>query len=81
MLLFIVGVLFGLSVGFHVGFYYKWIIESVTKLLDREPEQESKVINPLPPGYSDVTATSAIITPKSPDQVDREEQERMSHLV
>lgn len=47
---------------------------------ERDPEPTANVVTPLPPGRADVTELSAIVTPKTPAQVEREEQERVRNL-
>jgi len=81
MILFIVGFLVGMPAAFIVGFYFKEGLTVVREILNRDPEPEAQVITPLPPGRADVNNQSAIVTPKSPDQLDREEQQRVRNLV
>jgi hypothetical protein len=80
MLYLIVGFLIGLSLGFHIGFYGRRLIITVKAILDRDPEPVSRVVTPLQPGYADVNAQSAFISPKTPQQIEREEQERVRSL-
>lgn len=80
MLYLIGGILLGLIVGFQVGFYFKQLLEKTKDIYDRDPESPAQVITPRAPGYADVNELSAIITPKTPEQVDREEQERVRGL-
>jgi hypothetical protein len=79
---FIVGILMviGLFTGYHIGFYQHKIFEIVKNIWNRDPEPPAQVITPKRPGYADVTELSAIVTPKTPDQIDREEQERTRNL-
>lgn len=80
MIYFIIGILLGLSLGFHLGIYFHWIKSKLNDIWNRDPEPPSQVITPKAPGYADVTELSAIVTPKTPDQIDREEQERIRNI-
>jgi len=80
MLYLIVGFIIGLSLGFHLGFYLKQLLIKTKEIFDRDPEPVSTVVTPLRPGYADVNAQSAFISPKTPQQIDREEQERVRNL-
>ncbi len=74
----VIGILLGMSVGFHIGWYGKQLLNNVKKLIDREPDQPSKIVSPLPPGYTRINnTTSGIVTPKSPAQIEREENQRL----
>lgn len=74
------GFILGLSIGFHVGFYGRRILIIVKEILNRDPEPPAQVITPKRPGYADVNAQSAFISPKTPQQIEREEQERVRSL-
>jgi hypothetical protein len=76
----IVGFILGISLGFHLGFYLKQLIQKTKDIFDRDPEPVSRVVTPLQPGYADVNAQSAFISPKTPQQIEREEQERVRSL-
>lgn len=80
MLYLIVGFILGISLGFHFGFYIKQILVKTKEIFDRDPEPVSTVVTPLRPGYADVNAQSAFISPKTPQQIEREEQERVRSL-
>jgi len=80
MLYLIVGLLVGLSTGLHLGIYLDNISKLSKKIWDRDPEPEAKVITPKAPGYADVTDLSAIVSPKTPYQLEREEQERTRNI-
>jgi len=80
MLYLIVGFIIGLSVGLHLGLYLHWIKAKLNDIWNRDPEPASKVVTPLQPGYADVNAQSAFISPKTPQQIEREEQERVRSL-
>lgn len=71
------GFLMGASLGFHFGFYLKKILRIVKNIYNRDPEPPAQVVTPLQPGYADVNELSSIVTPKTPDQIEREERERM----
>jgi hypothetical protein len=68
------------SVGFHIGFYLLQLIELSKKIWDRDPEPPAQIITPRAPGYADVNELSAIVSPKTPDQLEREEQERVRNI-
>jgi len=79
---FVIGFIIGFSLAFHLGWYGKFLLTSVKELLKKEPETTGKIINPLPAGYSNVNnMSSGIITPKSPYQIDREEEERLRSIT
>ena len=63
------------------GYFLRTIKDKLTELLKREPEpQRPSVVTPLPPGYADVNRTSAVVTPKSPQQLEREQEQRIRDL-
>lgn len=69
--------------GLIIGYQFKNIqskLDTIIKLR-REPEAESSVTSPLPPGVADVTTNSSVVTPKSPAQVDFEDQQRVRDLA
>lgn len=74
------GILIGLSAGIHVGLYLHRLTDLSEKIWNRDPEPEPKVVTPLRPGYSDVNEQSFIVSPKTPQQIEREEQERVRNL-
>jgi len=76
----IVGILIGLSTGVHIGLYLHRILELARNIWNRDPEPEARVITPLRPGYADVTEQSYIVSPKTPDQIEREEQARIRNI-
>lgn len=80
MLYLIVGFIVGVSLGFHLGFYLKQLVQKTRDIFDRDPEPSSTVVTPLQPGYADVNAQSAFVSPKTPQQIEREEQERIHNL-
>lgn len=80
MLGIVFGILLGLSVGFHIGFYLHKILELANNIWNRDPEPAPQVITPKLPGYADVTEQSFIVSPKSPEQIAREEQDRVRNL-
>lgn len=80
MIYLIVGILIGLSTGFHIGFYLKQLLEKIKAIYNRDPEPPARVVTPLRPGYSNVTDLSAIVTPKTPQQIAREEEEELRNL-
>lgn len=80
MILLAIGILIGISLGFHVGFYLKQLLERTKEIYNRDPEPPAQVITPKRPGEADVNELSAIVTPKTPYQVEREEQERVRNL-
>lgn len=80
MLELIVGILIGLSTGVHIGLYLQKIKELAKNIWDRDPEPAPQVVTPLKPGYADVTDLSSIVTPKTPEQIIREEQARVRDL-
>jgi hypothetical protein len=78
--IFIIGVLIGFSGGIHIGLYLDQIRQKAKDIYDRDPEPPAQVITPKRPGYADITELSAIVTPKTPDQIDREEQEQIRRM-
>lgn len=76
MLYLIAGILLGLSAGIHIGLYFKWFKDKLNDILNRDPEPTPQVITPRPPGFADVNELSAIVTPKSPYEIEREERAR-----
>jgi hypothetical protein len=80
MIYIIVGFVIGLSMGFHLGFYIERLVVKTKEIFDRDPEPTSTVVTPLRPGYADVNAQSAFVSPKTPQQIEREEQERVRSL-
>lgn len=70
----------GLSLGFHLGFYLKQLQRKVKQIYNRDPEPPAQVITPKRPGYADVNELSSIVTPKTPEQIEREEQARVRGL-
>ena len=70
-----------IPVAFYLGWYGRQLLESVKRLIEREPEQDGKVVTPLPAGYVDVNnMTSGIISPKTPAQIDFEQEQRLNNL-
>ena len=66
---------------FHMGFLLRDVRDKLNKLLEHEPEpQKPGVVTPLPPDYIDVNKSSAVINPKSPAQVEREEELKIMEL-
>ena len=80
MLFLAVGLLLGLMVGIQLGLYLHWIKAKLIDIWNRDPEPPAQVVTPLRPGYADVTELSAIVSPKTPDQLEREEQERIRNI-
>lgn len=80
LLTWIVGFLLGASLGFHLGFYLKQLLNKVREIYERDPEPTPQVVTPLGPGYADVNELSSIVTPKTPEQIEREEQARIRNL-
>ncbi len=68
------------SVGFHVGLYLSRLLEITKNIWNRDPEPLPQVITPKRPGEANVMDLSGIVTPKSPEQVEREEQARVRDL-
>jgi hypothetical protein len=80
-LLLIIAVILASSVGFHLGWYGKQLLQLVKELKAREPEPVSRVVTPKPAGYADVNnMTSGIITPKPPSVIRLEEEERLRNM-
>lgn len=72
----IIGILIGLQIGYNLA----WIKAKLNDIYNRDPEPTAQVVTPKPPGYADVNDLSAIVTPKTPEQVEREEQQRVRDL-
>lgn len=70
ILLFLIGLELGLNL-----FYIK---TKLKELLSREPDPEPYVATPLPPGYSHDSA--GIVTPKTPAEIDFEQEQRLREL-
>lgn len=74
----IAGILIGVSVGFHAGWYGKQMLAILKELKEREPEPEPKVVIPTPPEYAAINNTSsAFINPKTPEVMRYEEEQRI----
>jgi hypothetical protein len=83
VLILVVGIfclIIGHLTGLLSGLYLHWIKAKLNDIWNRDPEPPAQVVTPKRPGYADVTELSAIVTPKTPDQIDREEQERTRNL-
>lgn len=79
---FIIGFIIGTPVAFFIGWYGRQMVEGIKKLLEREPEQDGAVVTPLPAGYVDVNnMSSGIISPKTPAQIDFEQEQRLNNLL
>lgn len=48
------------------------------KKISESPEQEGKIVTPLPPNK--IHSTEGIVTPKAPLQVEKEQRNRLSDL-
>lgn len=70
-----------LSIGFHAGWYGKEILNSVRELVHREPPVKTEIVTALPPDEADVTASSYVVSPKTPAQIEFEERERVRKLL
>lgn len=75
-------VIFILSVGlgYLLGRQFQIIEDKINGLLKRNIEPEGGVSTPLPPNYSASHTTSSIVTPKSPDQVEREQEAKLREM-
>lgn len=73
-MLFALGVIVGISLGFHVGFYFRWLVNSVNIILKRDPDMKPQVVNVKKPDEYDVLDTGAVITPISPYEIERRER-------
>lgn len=69
-------------IGYIIGSKFSVLEGKVAKLLARDKEPDGGVSNPLPPNYTHLgqKSDSAIVTPKSPDQVERENEEELRRL-
>ena len=65
---------------FHIGYLLRDIRDKLGELTQRQEPPKPSVVTPLPPGYADATRPGAIVTPKSPAQVEREEEARIRAL-
>lgn len=76
----LIGLVIGSVIGFQIGYSINWIRSKLSDIYNRDPEPSSEIVTPLPPGYADVNSQSAFISPKTPQQIEREEQDRVRNL-
>ena len=65
-------------IGIQLGLNLYTIQQKLNTLLKREPEPQSYVGTPLPPDYT--KSSAGIAEPKSPAQIDFEEEQRINEL-